>query len=284
MPAVIQRLWRVELADIEPPPLSWMTEGEDGAEKDFPDTVSPDHDRSAGSVDPFRSEDFAQGREQILRMAEDAPVEMVFSAGTPNHNEAFWLEMRYERRVSRTLSVIVSKIAEDLGGWPVDGDDEWSMEALMARRLNRAPLSSCRQSREKESLVLILDNSGSCLPQARFYNQVAAGAVQAGDVELYAAPNAGIAAKRGRNGWLPVDEKAWPFHRRTIVFFGDYDGGDQVVEASWHNRVYWFCSEGDRYPQMSLHPWCSYSLDRFRGRYFECNQTDDFIHLLKKVR
>ena len=147
-------------------------------------------------------------------------MEMVFSAGTPNHNEAFWLEMQYERRVSRTLAVIVSKIAEDLGGRPVDGDDEWSMEALMARRLNRGAVIIL-SSEPRERIPGLDFGQFRFLPASGPFFTIMWPRPRSrpGTWNCNAAPNAGLTAKRGRNGWLPVDDKAWPFHRRTIVFF-----------------------------------------------------------------
>jgi hypothetical protein len=35
---------------------------------------------------------------------------------------------------------------------------------------------------------------------------------------------------------------------------------------------------------MAQHPWCSYTMRYFRGRYFDCNNDDDFLRLLRKVR
>lgn len=207
-----------------------------------------------------------------------------FKEGSPNYTEAFSIEYLRKKRIINTFAVIISKVAEDLSGWPIPGDDEWDVPALMERRLTRRTLNQCRRSREKEAVVVILDTSGSCLPQAVFYNQIAYAAVQASDIELYAAPNAGIQARRTRNGWIPVDDREWPFVNRTIIFFGDYDGGNHVVESSWRNKVYWFCSEGNRYPSMSLHPWCSYPLSYFKGGYYDCVNEDDFLKLLRKVR
>jgi hypothetical protein len=203
--------------------------------------------------------------------------------GAPNFKEAFYLEQLRQKRLSTVFARVLAKIAEDLAGWPVEGDDEWSVPALMKRRLTRENIAQCRQSREKESIVVILDTSGSCLPQAKFYAQIASAAVQAGDVELYTAPNAGLNAEKTRLGWRELENSSWTFYRRTIIFFGDYDGGDTVVESSWHNKIYWFSSEGHRYPSMILHPWCSYNIKHFNGKYYKCNRKNDFFTLIKKI-
>jgi hypothetical protein len=203
--------------------------------------------------------------------------------GAPNFNEAFSLEQLRQRRLSTEFARVMAKIAEDLAGWPVEGDDEWSVPALMKRRLTCENIVECRQSREKDSIVVILDTSGSCLPQAKFYALIASAAVQAGDVDLYTAPNAGLNAEKTRLGWRKLEDGTWSFYRRTIIFFGDYDGGDTVIESSWDNKIYWFSSEGHRYPAMSLHPWCSYSLKQFYGKYYNCNSENDFFTLIKKI-
>lgn len=221
---------------------------------------------------------------QMLVIPEGMESRPDCDAGSANHQEAFGLDFLKERRIAHTFTVIIAKIAEDLGGWPTDGDDEWDVDALMRRRMTLQNLSRCRRSREKESVVLILDTSGSCLPQARFYSRIAGASLGSGDIDLYIAPNAGLHARRSRNGWDPVDSTDWKFSGRTIIFFGDFDGGDAVVEASWRNTVYWFCSEGNRYPTMKAHPWCSYTIKEFRGKFFECNSENDFLRLIKKVR
>lgn len=149
--------------------------------------------------------------------------------------------------------------------------------------LGRRALAQCRCSREKEAVVVILDTSGSCLEQARFYSRIATAAVASGDVELYDAPNGGIRAARTRHGWQSVEETDWRFQRRTIIFFGDFDGGDAVIGASLSNKVYWFSSE-TRYPDIRQHPWCSLSMKAFKGYYFSCISEDDFIPLLRRVR
>ncbi len=218
----------------------------------------------------------------ITPLAED-PGDEFTAAATRNFNKAFDLEAARCRRLQWALATVVAKIAEDLGGWPVPGDAQWDVGALMARRLDRRPLLHCRRSMEKTALVMALDSSGSCLAQARFYARMAAASAALGDIELFDAPNAGLRARYQRSGWQTVPDPRWDFKRRTIVFCGDFDGGDQVVKASRTNTVYWFCSES-RYPSMHLHPWCTLTLADFKGRFFVCRNENDFLHLMRTVR
>lgn len=203
--------------------------------------------------------------------------------GSLNYNKAFSLEELRRRRIMTTFALLMSKVAEDLTGWPIPGEDEWSVPDLMARHLDRRPLAQCRHSRERERVVVVIDTSGSCLHQARFFSAIATAAAAAGDVEIYDAPNAGIRARKGRRGWQPAAHTHWDFARRTVIFFGDFDGGDVVIRASRRNKLYWFCSE-NRYPDIRIHPWCTMTFTSFRGRFFTCTAEEDFIRLLRKVR
>jgi hypothetical protein len=274
----LERPWRRVLDAVRPPELSQVPGG----------TAEPSGPSREPQTRFFLRAGPAQARrkkgpvpEWISILAERS--DEAASAGSPNYHKAFFLEELRRRRIITTFALLMSKVAEDLTGWPIPGDDEWSVPDLMARHLDRRPLTQCRRSREKERVVVIIDTSGSCLHQARFFSSIATAAVAAGDVELYEAPNAGIRAKKGRHSWRPVEEKGWNFSRRTVIFFGDFDGGDAVIRASRRNKLYWFCSE-NRYPDIRVHPWCSLSLKSFRGRFFRCTAEEDFVRLLRRVR
>ena len=205
--------------------------------------------------------------------------------GEHNNRQAFDLDDARDRRLSAEFSRVIAKVAEDLEGHPVEGDDEWDIEALMKRTFDRRPLAGCRQSREKVGVVLCLDNSGSCAEQAHLYAKFADAATKTGDVEMYLTPNGGTVArydkKQGR--WINDNTPWWEMRGRTILFFGDFDGADAPVIASRRNKVYWFSNEG-RYEEMNEHNWCSFSLADFRGKYHECFDEQDFLKIAKKIR
>ncbi len=113
---------------------------------------------------------------------------------------------------------------------------------------------------------MILGALGSCLPRARFYNRLADAAVRVGDIDLYAAPNGGLRARRTARGWQELAGQVWPFSRRTIIFFGDFDGGDAVVETSWSNRT------GCAPKAAGTRPWLS-----IRGAPIPCLISREFI-------
>ncbi|HVO83205.1 MAG TPA: hypothetical protein VMU60_02155 [Syntrophobacteria bacterium] len=274
----LERPWRRVLDAVRAPELSLIqggTTSPSGPTREPQPRFFP----RAGPAQPHRKKGPVPEWISILAERGDETA----GAGSPNYNKAFFLEELRRRRIMTTFALLMAKVAEDLTGWPIPGDDEWSVPDLMARHLDRRPLTQCRRSREKERVVVVIDTSGSCLHQARFFSSIATAAVAAGDVELYEAPNAGIRARKSRRGWRPVEHRGWHFCRRTVIFFGDFDGGDAVIRASRRNKLYWFCSE-TRYPDIRVHPWCSLSLRSFRGRFFRCTAEEDFIRLLRKVR
>ena len=158
------------------------------------------------------------------------------------------------RRLGVTLSRIISKIAEDNYGAVTDGDDFWDTDRLAMRRVNRESLYKCRNSREKNNIIILLDSSPSCSKQADFYSKIATQCTLYGDVELYDAPNARLVhiydnKKKMFVQFITVEDvlrgaHKWSyFKNRTIIFFGDFDGYEVVMKNTVSNKVYYFCTE-----------------------------------------
>lgn len=263
-----------------------------------------DHQSDQGTVEEESSEDSSEEGTAEEESSEDSSEEGTveeeneeFSPflGTQNTEQAVDLDQLIDhsqrRRLSHQFARIISKVAEDHVGEPTEGDDEWDVEEIMKRRYTGRPLLSCRCSREKQSVALILDTSGSCEPQAQFYAAISQVAAELGNVEMYSAPNGELEMKYEPVWgwrWLSSEEMekhrhGWQFSGRVILFFGDFDGGDYPVLASRKNKVYWFSSE-DRYTDMDEHNWCSFTLKEFRGKYYMCLNSSDFLSLVKKVR
>jgi len=210
-----------------------------------------------------------------------------------------------EKRIYRMVDVIISKIAEDLTGYDIYGDDFWDIDRLMNRKLNKYPLSTCKNSRERERLIFIVDTSPSCYKQAKFYSKLAMAAAERADVDIYDAPNSHVEkiydgqTKRWKGCWVHglrtiTDDEGFEIEYarndwserwkgRTIIFFGDWDGCENIGEGSRKNKVYFFCSTKEyAYSRMDLSRYISRY--KFRGKHYICNSVTDFIKLLRKVR
>ena len=228
-----------------------------------------------------------------------------------------------KKRLNNAIANVFAKIAEDLTGEPVPGEDEWYMEDLLYRSCTRKPINKCKVDYERERLVLVLDNSPSCRRQATFFSSIATAALKLNDVEIYAAPNARMAAwmnpKTSRYEDLPLEDTCdyithhaglysmeyalghWlRWKSRVVVFFGDADGIEVLCNASRHVRkLYWFnCLDpsydlDDEVYDVELYLHNSLGSDRtdampwseaFIGKMYQCQDEDDFMDLIRKVR
>ena len=198
----------------------------------------------------------------------------------------FDLTMKHlkKRRLSNMLATMVGKIAEDRAGEPIIGNDEWSVPEILNRVMTRVNINTCKQTRERERIVIILDTSPSCSKQASFFIDIAKASANLNDLEMYDAPNAFIVKRYDKSLKKFIDigvEHAstlmqWgTFRNRTIIFFGDYDGNRILAKSSKYNNIYWFNPE---YYRNSRH-------DRgYTGHHYLCRNEDDLIKLIKKMR
>jgi hypothetical protein len=255
-----------------------------------------------------------------MRMDED---ETEWELNKDTTDPAFIIKHVKKKRLNNAIANVFAKIAEDLTGEPVPGDDEWYMEDLLYRSCTHKPINKCKVDYERERLVLVLDNSPSCRRQATFFSSIATAALKLNDVEIYAAPNARMSAwmnpKTSRYEDLPLEDTCdyithhaglysmeyalghWlRWKNRVVVFFGDADGIEVLCNASRHVRkLYWFNCLDPRYDldedvyDVELYLHNSLGSDRtnampyseaFIGKMYQCQDEDDFMDLIRKVR
>ena len=172
----------------------------------------------------------------------------------PARAQKFDLDITGNRRMATDFARIISKIAEDNSGQLVDGNDLWDMNKLIYRCIDNRNIIDCKSSRELESVVLILDSSPSCSRFAKLYSELAVVATKFSDVDMYNAPNARIthrynSKKREFVVCMTLEDilngvHKWKyFKNRVIMFFGDFDGIRVVLDNTFNNKVYYFCTE-----------------------------------------
>ena len=206
----------------------------------------------------------------------------------------FELDTSSHRRLATEFARLVGKIAEDLTGEPEPGDEYWDIDRLLNRRLSKESILNCKMTRERESILMILDSSPSCQKQVKFYSELAAIATTHGDVELYNAPNARLvemynARKKEFVPFLtPYDlmdrvHKWSLFRNRVILFFGDSDGEQIVLKATENNDVYWF-DHHKFYDHVELGRRRSAFNSKNLKMFFSMNNSEDLIRTMKKIR
>lgn len=212
----------------------------------------------------------------------------------PSRGRKFKIDKTGTRRMSSDFARIVSKIAEDNSGNIIDGNDNWDMDKLVYRAVDNRSILNCKSSRELESILLMLDSSPSCESYAKLYSELASVATLYDDVDMYNAPNARIthrydSKKREFTKCMSLndlknDAPRWAyFKNRVVMFFGDFDGNQVVLENTFRNKVYWFCTEGNNDIQYELRHSRGYNKDNLT--IFPCiRNSKDFIKAMKKIR
>ena len=210
---------------------------------------------------------------------------------------AFSYETLRNRKLSSTLALLFSKIAEERMGDKVIGEDKWDIEDIMFRRISKKLVTNCKYSREKQRLVLMLDSSPSCIDMANTYSEIATEAAMFDDLEIYDAPNGyahsmyDVSRKEFR---ILTDEELdatyhWNcFEDRTIIYFGDQDATRSIKRAYKYNEIHWFYQAygyGSRTYTRQLN-----DTEGLRKQWkdkvniYMCNDTDQLIKSVRRMK
>jgi hypothetical protein len=200
---------------------------------------------------------------------------VVWGGGRRNYEKVVYLRRVRDRRLKTAFQRWLERIAELETKIEVPGDPErLSMRRVMRRILDRRPLSNCYVQRLKDTVVLLLDTSGSMVWWTEILRVMATIAVKLKDVEIFEAPNGLVkrpikALDVDGCGWMGCGEFHARFMRRIrgriIIYIGDFDGGDTPYLLAQNNRVYWLCNER-RYRDTIDHDWCHFSLSELPKR------------------
>jgi hypothetical protein len=163
------------------------------------------------------------------------------------------------------------------------GSDEYNVKKLLFRQYERKPLSSYKMSRVKESVVILLDNSGSMQWWADNLQILADLAMQRNDVEVYLAPNGHIEEMLyPKNQLVNHDDVVRRLRNRKIIYVGDFDGADTPIMLSWYNDVVWICPE-ERYLNFLEHDWVHYDETKFKGAFLRVFTLQELFGAFKKL-
>jgi hypothetical protein len=257
------------------------SEGEDSGE---PSTTTS----STSSVAVGESTEEVGETEETEEEAEDEEAEE--QAHTHRYNTAEVVDLLAEvdgstRYWQTEFYRFIEAIAEEKTKvYDPRSPEEYNIKKLMLRPFERKPLSYYRMSRVRDSVVLILDNSGSMDWWASNLRILADLALSREDVEVYVAPNGFIKAKITSRGVEPADheEVVKRLRGRRIVYVGDYDGANTPVELSWTNDVIWICPES-RYRRFRAHDWVRYEESDFRGAFLRVYTLEEMFEALRKL-
>jgi len=163
--------------------------------------------------------------------------------------------------------------------------EEINIKKLMFRPFEKRPLSYYKQMRVKDSVILILDNSGSMDWWARNLQMLASIALARNDILVYVAPNGYIEERllsNYRRRHVVHDTVLKTLTGRRIIYVGDFDGADTPIQLSWSNDVIWICPE-TRYRKFKSHDWVNYDEKHFKGVFIRAWNIHEMFEGLKKV-
>jgi len=163
--------------------------------------------------------------------------------------------------------------------------EEYNIKKLMLRKYERKSLNYYKGNKIKDTVILILDNSGSMEWWSRNLGILSLIALQRNDIQIYIAPNGDIQHIITKHyDYIPVDHMQVfkSLVNKKIIYVGDYDGADIPIELSWHNDVIWICPE-TRYRKFLSHSWVNYSEDRFNGVFIRAYDLNEMFQGLKKI-
>jgi len=162
--------------------------------------------------------------------------------------------------------------------------EEYNIKKLMFRQYEKKPLNNYRQSRIRDSVILILDNSGSMEWWSVNISMLAKMALERDDIEIYIAPNGYIERKLSKSKLIKVDHESAmkSFNGRKIIYVGDFDGANTAIVLSFNNDVVWICPE-TRYRRFSAHGWVNYDESDFKGAFLRVYSLDEMFYALKKL-
>lgn len=203
------------------------------------------------------------------------------------------------RRLEHYVNAMLHKFSEDQMGEDIfPGDEFWDEDALLRRVLSRVPIHTCRKDRELEKVILCLDTSPSCDDYAKIYADISRASAGSDLLEMYDAPNAYITRrydpkKRRFVEFLEYEEilsqdiANWrTFNKRNIIFFGDFDGIEIVLDAVESNKVFYFCTETyDQFKYCVADHGKKHILHNNNLKFFPTiKRRQDFINTIKKIK
>ena len=244
-----------------------------------------DHDASSRDENFFTDETrYSDPAEQV----EEAIQDFAYRMNEDGSASTDWTpDQRKARRIATTFARLVSKVAEDMSYQRRPGDEFWDPRKIMRRQIDNRPLQHCKMDYTKRRLALLVDTSPSCADEAVFYSKIASGAMLRDDIDIFLCPNGHIDAKFDPDPMRFVtDDRGpdWDLEGRTVLYFTDWDGREQIVAHSRDCNLYWFdnCppdrywnSQTERYQRIRL---------RYRGKHFHCPDPDAFRSLVRKIR
>jgi hypothetical protein len=154
------------------------------------------------------------------------------------------------------------------------GFSRMSMPLAMQRSIKHQAPSTVRSKLKVGKVILILDNSGSCINYARYMTKLSKSLSKWYQIEIYQDANLSFNTTiydKKQKRFIEIDpKKAYGQLDSATIFVGDIDGMDTIVQYSKMNpRTLWINLEEreDYMKNPKGHSWVHYDYKEFKGLY-----------------
>ena len=249
---------------------------EEGDTDDDADDTNGQNDETFGSEEEEQEEASDSGEESEVQV----------NSGTYNTKQVFtYAETKNNSKLSRTLYDFIEYVADETKVFNNLSADYYEPKKLMLRRYQGKSLNSTKSGKVRETIVVLLDNSGSMDWVREHVLDTARALIQRHDAEIYFTPNGYIETQLTKQGEEQVKHEnvinKIVSQQLKVLYLGDYDGANTPIELSWKTKVFWLCPES-RYRRFRSHDWVSYDESVFRGFFARTYNANEMVQALKR--
>jgi len=248
--------------------------------------VSEESDASddANNTNGQNDETSESEEEEVSDSSEESEVQV--NSGTYNTNQVFtYAETKNNSKLSRALYDFIEYVADETKVFNNLSADYYEPKKLMLRRYQGKSLNATKSGKVRETIVVLLDNSGSMDWVREHVLETARALIQRHDAEIYFTPNGYIETQLTRQGVEQVKHEnvinKIVAQQLKVLYLGDYDGANTPIELSWKTKVFWLCPES-RYRRFRSHDWVSYDESDFRGFFARTYDANEMVQALKR--
>ena len=248
--------------------------------------VSEESDASddANNTNGQNDETSESEEEEVSDSSEESEVQV--NSGTYNTNQVFdYTSAKNNLKLSRALYDFIEYVADETKVYNNLSADYYEPKKLMLRRYQGKSLNSTKSGKVRETIVVLLDNSGSMDWVREHVLETARALIQRHDAEIYFVPNGYIETQLTKQGEVQVKHEnvidKIVSQQLKVLYLGDYDGANTPIELSWKTKVFWLCPES-RYRRFRSHDWVSYDESAFQGFFARTYNAKEMVQALKR--
>ena len=208
------------------------------------------------------------------------------NSGTYNTVQVFdYTSAKNNTKLSRALYDFIEYVADETKVFNNLSSDYYEPKKLMLRRYQGKSLNATKSGKVRETIVVLLDNSGSMDWVREHVLETARALIQRHDAEIYFTPNGYVETQLTRQGVEQVKHEnvinKIVSQQLKVLYLGDYDGANTPIELSWKTKVFWLCPES-RYRRFRSHDWVSHDESAFRGFFARTYNANEMVQALKR--